>query len=173
MRSWIHGAAYPGGLDAMKLRAIFHRLETAMRSEKTEETVPLNLDALDIDHIMPRSWFSHWPLADGTTVSDFEASNAQRLRYSSSTIDHRTQAIFDREDAVPRIGNLTIVHLGVNRALQNHGFDKKREALFEHSNLQLNRALMQRESWDETSIAARGEALFKFAVKIWPGPSRS
>ncbi|MBY4949849.1 HNH endonuclease family protein [Cupriavidus respiraculi] len=172
-RNWIEGEAYPGRLDAVKLRAIFHRLETAMRSEKTEESVPLTLDALDIDHIMPKSWYSHWPLTDGTSVTAFDAIDAQPLRFSSSDIDPRTQAILDREDAVRRIGNLTIVHLGVNRALQNHGFEEKRKALFDHSNLQLNRALMHSESWDQAAIAARGEALFEFAIKIWPGPELS
>jgi uncharacterized protein with ParB-like and HNH nuclease domain len=167
--SWIHGAIYPGRLDAPKLRTIFHRLETAMRSEKTEEVVPMNLESLDIDHVMPKSWYRHWPLSDGTTVSEFDASNTQSLRYSNSITDPRIQAIVDREDAVPKIGNLTIVHLGVNRAIQNNGMDEKRKALFEHSNLQLNRALTQCESWDEAAIAARGEVLFNFAVKIWPG----
>lgn len=169
-RQWIDEAAYPGRLDAAKLRAIFHRLETAMRSEKTEESVQLNLDSLDIDHIMPKSWYSHWPLADGTSVTSFDAVNAAPMRYSVTQIAPRTQAILDREDAIPRVGNLTLVHLGVNRGLQNHGFGPKREALFEHSNLHLNRALMQRESWDEAAITARGEALFEFAIKIWPGP---
>ncbi|MFT7775358.1 DUF262 domain-containing protein [Roseateles sp.] len=170
-RQWIEGATYPGRLDAAKLRAIFHRLETAMRSEKTEELVPLTLDALDIDHIMPKSWYGHWLLADGTAASAFDAINAQPLRFSSADVDPRTQAILDREDAIPRLGNLTLVHLGVNRALQNHGYGAKREALFEHSNLHLNRALMTRESWDEAAISARGEALFEFAVGIWPGPN--
>jgi len=170
-RQWIEGATYPGRLDAAKLRAIFHRLETAMRSEKTEESVLLNLDSLDIDHIMPTSWYGHWPLADGASASAFDALNAQPLRFANADVDPTTQAILDREDAIPRIGNLTLVHLGVNRALQNHGYGEKREALFEHSNLHLNRALMKRESWDEIDISARGKALFEFAVGIWPGPS--
>lgn len=172
-RHWLEGQVYPGRLDAAKLRAIFHRLETAMRSVKTEELVPLNLEALDIDHVLPQSWYSHWPLADGTSVTSFDVQNAQPLRFSGPEIDRRSQMIFAREDAVPRMGNLTIVHLGVNRALQNHGFNEKRQALFEHSNLQLNRALMQCESWDEGAIAARGNALFEFAVKLWPGPETS
>ncbi|SHM72572.1 DUF262 domain-containing protein [Rhizobacter sp. OV335] len=172
-RQWIDGDAYPGRLDAAKLRAIFHRLETAMRTEKTEELVPLTLDSLDIDHILPKSWYSHWALPDGTTALAFDAVNAQPLRFSSAAIDSRTQAILDREDALPRIGNLTLVHLGVNRSLQNYGFGKKRDALFEHSNLHLNRALMKRDTWDEAAIVARGEALFEFATTIWPGPGTS
>jgi hypothetical protein len=169
-RQWIDGSTYPGRLDAPKLRAIFHRLETAMRSEKTEELVPLTLDALDVDHIMPKSWYSHWPLADGTTASEFDAISAQPLRFSSADVNPGTQALLDREDAIPKIGNLTLVHLGVNRSLKNHGYAEKREAFFEHSNLHLNRALMQREAWDEAAIVVRGEALFEFAVRIWAGP---
>jgi len=58
----------------------------------------------------------------------------------------------------------------VNRALQNHAFEAKRKALFEHSNLQLNRGLMQLTAWDEAAIQARGEDLLKAALLIWPGP---
>ena len=42
--------------------------------------------------------------------------------------------------------------------------------MFEHSNLQLNRRLMQRDSWDEAAIFDRGEELAKIAMQIWPGP---
>lgn len=169
-RQWIDGNAYPGRLDAPKLRSLFHRLETALRSEKSEERVPLDLESLDIDHILPQSWYTHWPLEGGVAVSHDEAGAADQMRYISEVLDWKTEAIVRREDSVPRIGNLTLVHYGVNRALQNHAFEAKRQALFEHSNLQLNRELMQRVSWDEQAIAARGEALAKIALQLWPGP---
>lgn len=169
-RQWLDGGAYPGRLDPPKLRTIFHRLETEIRTEKTEEPVPLALDSLDIDHILPQSWYTYWPLADGTKISSDEAFAAMPLRYLTEGVDAKAKAILKREDAVPRIGNLTLVHYGVNRALQNHAYDAKRKALFDHSNLQLNRGLMQRSAWDEEAIADRGQALFQAAVRIWPGP---
>jgi len=169
-RQWLDGSAYPGRLDPPKLRTIFHRLETEIRTEKTEEPIPLALDSLDIDHILPQSWYTYWPLADGTKISSDEAFAAMPLRYLTEGVDAKAKAILKREDAVPRIGNLTLVHYGVNRALQNHAFDAKRKALFDHSNLQLNRGLMQRSAWDEEAIADRGQALFQAAVRIWPGP---
>ncbi|MEI2678553.1 MAG: DUF262 domain-containing HNH endonuclease family protein [Burkholderiaceae bacterium] len=170
-RQWLDGSVYPGRLDAPKLRTVFHRLETEIRSEKTEEPIPLAMDSLDIDHILPQSWYAYWPLADGCRISKDEALAAAPMRYLTEGVDAKSQSILKRQDAVPRIGNLTLVHYGVNRALQNHKFDAKREALFEHSNLQLNRGLMQLAAWDEEAIAFRGEALLKAALRIWSGPT--
>jgi hypothetical protein len=169
-RQWLDGAIYPGRLDPAKLRALFHRLETAMRSEKSEERVPLALDTLDIDHVLPQSWYAHWPLVDGSTVGLQEATAVAPMRFASEGLSARMHAILGRIDSIPRLGNLTLVHYGVNRSYQNHGFDEKRQALFAHSNLHLNRGLMQLGSWDEDAIAARGEQLFLLAQKLWPGP---
>lgn len=169
-RHWLNGDAYPGRLDAAKLRAIFHRLEMAMRSEKSEERVPLALDTLDIDHILPQTWHTYWPLPDGTNATSAEVSQARILQYAPDNLDARSKMILERDWAVPRIGNLTLVHYGVNRGLQNHAFPNKRVALFEHSNLQLNRKLMQMEQWGEASITSRGEVLFEVARGLWIGP---
>lgn len=54
--------------------------------------------------------------------------------------------------------------------LGSMAFAAKRKALFDHSNLHLNRQPMQLDTWDERGIAARGEALADLALKIWPGP---
>jgi hypothetical protein len=170
-RQWLTGSAYPGRLDAAKLRAVFHRLETALRSEKSEERVPLDLDALDIDHVIPQSWNAHWRLGDGSQVTVDEANAAAMKRFAADELDAKTTAILEREDAVPRLGNLTLVHYGVNRSMQNASFSVKREKFFEHSNLHLNRQLMVRASWDELAVAARGEELALVALKIWPGPA--
>lgn len=170
-QQWLNGAVYPGRLDAAKLRSIFHRLEIALRSEKSEERVPIDMDVLDIDHVMPQSWYAHWPLADNTYVTSADADAAAIRRFAADGLDARTEAILQREDTVPRMGNLTLVHYGVNRSLQNAAFGAKRQAFFEHSNLHLNRQLMQRTGWAEPAIADRGEALAKIAVQIWPGPN--
>lgn len=167
---WRHAIAYPGRLDAAKLRAIFHRLETAMRSEKSEEKVPLAFDTLDIDHILPQTWHTCWPLPDGTSATATDIGQARILQYAPDSLDERFTLIVERERAVSRIGNLTLVHYGVNRSLQNHAYDRKRQALFEHSNLRLNRVLMTRQYWDEAAIAKRGGELFEIARLIWAGP---
>ncbi len=169
-RHWLEGPLYPGRLDAAKLRTMFHRLETIMRSELTEERVPLSLDSLDIDHILPQSWYVHWGLPDGMTITEQQALDAVQLELMGQPLDSHSEAAAKRERYVPRIGNLTMAHYGVNRSLQNHAFDEKREAFFEHSHLQLNRAISASKSWDEAAIQDRAEKLFTFALKLWRSP---
>jgi hypothetical protein len=103
-------------------------------------------------------------------MTAYEATVALVKRLATEELDVRTDAILQRQNAVPRLGNLTLVHYGVNRSLQNSAFEAKHKALFEYSNLHLNRHLMQQTRWDEATIAARGEALAKLALQIWPGP---
>jgi hypothetical protein len=168
---WLESAIYPGRLDAAKLRALFHQLETAMRSEKSEEPVPLAMDVLDIDHMLPQSWYPYWPLADGTKVSYQESQTAAPLQFSTLPKDQRTTAILARQQHIARMGNLTLAQYGVNRSLQNHGFVEKQKAFFDHSHLQLNRAFTKGTAWDEAAIQARGEMLFGFARSIWVSPA--
>lgn len=170
-KHWLSAEIYPGRLDAAKLRAMFHRLEMAMRSARTEEKVVLSLDDMDIDHILPQSWCEHWPLEEQVLVSEQEVSDAVLMSYTASDMNDKNQQIVRRQSSVPVFGNLTMVHYGVNRSVKNREFEVKRNALFEHSNLQLNKALMAAKTWDEDAIAARGELLFSHAVQVWSGPA--
>jgi Protein of unknown function (DUF1524) len=127
---------------------------------------------LDVDHIMPTSWFEYWKLPDDTKAEASEANGAFLALLSGEKLSDRQLAIRQREEAKATIGNLTLVHYGINRGLQNREFLLKREKFFAESNLHLNRMLMRLEKWDEVDIAARGQAMFDIAVKLWPGPAR-
>ncbi len=61
----------------------------------------------------------------------------------------------------------------MKRLLQNHAFDAKRQAFFEHSNLQINRAKMTLPDWNESRIEERGAMLLEAALKIWFRPTAS
>lgn len=75
-KHWLSAEIYPGRLDAAKLRAMFHRLEIAMRSARTEEKVVLSLDDMDGEHITAAIWAEYWPLANSMAVSQQEVSDA-------------------------------------------------------------------------------------------------
>jgi hypothetical protein len=110
-------------------------------------------------------------LDDGQSVTSQNVSDAVLLSYTATEMNEKNKAIFRRQAAVPVFGNLTMIHYGVNRSVQNREFEVKRRELFEHSNLQLNRSLTAIDHWNEATIQKRSETLFEHAVKIWGGPS--
>lgn len=169
-KSWLEAAIYPGRLDAARTKSILASLERRMRSARTEEPHILALETLDVDHILPTSWLEHWPLSDGSLVTKEELDKSALDMFLETEPNDRSAAIQRRESAKVRIGNLTLLHYGVNRGLQHHGIDRKREALFAESNLHLNRKLMRAEEWNEDSIDQRGRELYEFARELWQGP---
>jgi hypothetical protein len=171
-KSWLEAGLYPGRLDASQTKSVLVELEGGMRSAKTEEPFVLGVESLDVDHILPTSWFEHWPLPDGTQAKPSEAQDALLAGFSDQPLSERHAAIRLRESAKARFGNLTLLHYGVNRGLQNYGFGKKREALFANSNLHLNRELMVMSAWNEDEIDRRGRATFETAKLIWRGPAQ-
>ncbi|TAK86862.1 MAG: DUF262 domain-containing protein [Betaproteobacteria bacterium] len=169
-KAWLEAEIYEGALDASRTKAVLAELENGMRSARSEEPLASGLENLDVDHILPGSWFDHWPLADGTRATSSEAYSVLVASYSGQPLSDRLKAIGRREAAKKQMGNLTLLHYGVNRGAQHHEFLRKREALFRESNLHLNRALMRAEKWGEDAIDARGRELFEVAKRIWRGP---
>lgn len=165
-------AIYDGRLDAPKTRQLLTELEATMRAaRRSEEPEIPNLSSLDIDHIMPRSWYAHWPLPDGSTVTESEAVNAVTALREGVTPTPRQDQILARQGAIRTLGNLTLLNLSVNREAQNKEFEVKRDLLIRNTNLSLNvQLLAEHNGWTIERIATRGEALGDTAVKLYRGP---
>jgi hypothetical protein len=162
----------PFPLSAAQMRAILSAIENGMRTERSEDPsyAPQAGAEVDIDHMMPTSWYEHWPLPDGTTVTEIEVKLALEAPPGTEQSD-RQRAMVRRASLIPTMGNLTLLHYGTNRAAQNEEFAEKKEKFIEHSTLHINRRFMQSEQWDEVEIAKRSEALLAIAIKVWPGPT--
>jgi len=162
---------YPGRLDAAKAKGMLAELERGLRSIiRAEEAFVTGLDPLDVDHILPQSWYAHWPLADGTSASSEEASEVELVARSGLPLNDRQRMIGERQAASRNLGNLTLLNLSVNRQAQNHAFKEKRDLLIANTNLRLNIPLISLTSWDEAGIASRGQQLSDMALRLWPGP---
>ena len=125
------------------------------------EALELNLDTdktermrfskkLTIEHLLPQSWSSHWPLPGEEDEKD------ERNR---------------RNSLVHTLGNLTLLTKTLNPAVSNGSWPKKRTEILKHSALNLNRSLSEFDEWSEDAVARRGKALFKVAKRIWPRPA--
>lgn len=112
--------------------------------------VRVNRDKQQVEHILPRSWKSNWP------VEDFAA-----------------QA--DREDHVHRLGNLTLITGSLNASVSNApwlGDKGKRAALNKHDTFLMNRRVYEMSAlgWDEDLIERRTEILTGALLETWPVP---
>ena len=165
----ITGPIYLGRLDAPRCRTLLTELEAVLRTSKSEEPqIPELSKDLDIDHILPQSWYEHWPLTDGNKAEQSEAYPAYLAEVSGATLTEQQAAIRTRNKAVPTLGNLTLLNLSVNRGAQNKAFAVKKDLLITHTNLSLNVKLITHDAWDESTIAERGKQLAAAATKVYP-----
>lgn len=131
-----------------RLRMVLEGIETKLRTKMAESAeVPENLN---IEHIMPQSWHSNWPLPD--------------------EIEDDVEAMEIRDRTIHTIGNLTLVNGRLNSSLSNAPWSRKRGTLAEHSVLFLNKRLVHQgpEVWDEKAINKRSKWLHKRIVTVWP-----
>ncbi|MCI1680850.1 MAG: DUF262 domain-containing HNH endonuclease family protein [Ewingella americana] len=169
LNACITAQLYPGRLDTPKMRMMLTELEGELRRQvKTEEPDAPKLSNLDIDHLMPQQWFSHWPLENGQSVTDTEASAVAQIVLAGAELTPDQELVRKRQQVIATLGNLTLLNLSVNRSLQHSDFLKKRDAFLTHTSLRLNVPLTAKDRWDEEQILARGALLGNAALNMWP-----
>lgn len=132
---------------------VLEAIEMNLRTNKTE---PLGkTDKLTVEHIMPQGWEANWPRPMTTGIRN------------EDEIESRNQYI-------KTIGNLTLITGKLNSDVSNGTWFEKREKLYKHSSLFLNKILLDDapEVWDEHSIAERSRYLSEKILQIWPSADR-
>ena len=140
-------------LTRARLRPILEAIEDRLcdLDSKSESSCPQNLT---IEHLLPVAWAQEdWPVPEG--------------KYSKD----------DRKVLLHSLGNLTLVNDKLNPALSNFAWSYKRKELEKHSNLHLNKTLVNKEytsslqidsdMWNEDSISERGNWLADQICQIW------
>lgn len=139
-------------LSRGRLRMVLEALEDDHRGPRSEDEF-VTRRRLTVEHVMPQSWETQWPLPAS---------------------DEPLRAELDRNRLIHTLGNLTLTTSSLNSTMSNHAWADKREHLAENSVLHLNKRILARAEeagvWDEDAIRARGEELFERARSIWPRP---
>jgi hypothetical protein len=152
LRTELRGLLAYTRLRRQRLRMVLEAVEDHRRGWKgTSEglggqRVPRGKYA--IEHVMPRNWLAAWPLGSDTTEAE-------------------------RDQAVHRLGNLTLLTGRLNSKVSNGPWIEKRAALKEHDILKLNVDLLDAggELWNEDSIRQRTDNLIQAIIEIWPVPA--
>lgn len=139
-----------------RLRYLLGAIERE-RASAYGEDVTVRSD-LTVEHIMPRKWREHWPVPGFGHVdpSDFDIEQMSRE--------------MEREAAVNKMGNLTLLTHKLNAAASNAAFEEKMPKVKANTGLALNRDLQEFDEWNEDTIAQRGTSLFEVARTIWHPP---
>lgn len=156
--AWLHKPLY-GTLNNPKLVHLYGRLNQTFMSKKSEN-LQFN-EQPSVEHIMPQGWIANWPLPDGSKGMEL----LEQL--DSETSDPRAAATRARSSAVQTLGNMTILSSSLNSSQSNLPWSEKRPAMARHSLLPINQEVLSSESWDESTILKRGQALYDRALQIW------
>jgi hypothetical protein len=142
------------GRQRMVLEALEDYLRGWVGTSESASGTRVKRGTFQIEHVMPQSWQSNWPLP--------------------ANISER-----DRDDAVQRLGNLSLLSKKLNGDVSNRswnaykGKDGKREAFVEKDLLQMNKKLLEsaQDVWNEEKIADRTELLINALLDIWKVPA--
>jgi hypothetical protein len=154
-QGWLGRDQYKGPRQP-RLRFLFEAIEQAKRSVLNEDIEIKS--ALTVEHIMPQSWHASWQIAGLDHLDDFDPARLARQ--------------MERDGAINKLGNLTLLTGALNSSVSNGSYSIKMPAVRSHSSLALNRELNRYDEWNEQRIAERGAALFKTAREIWQAPDR-
>jgi hypothetical protein len=143
-------------LRSGRLRMVLEAIEDHLRGFGNPETAGMSEQRVTrgtfaVEHVMPRKWDKHWPVADGQEATE------------------------SRDRNIHLLGNLTLLTAKLNSSVSNgpwQGKNSKRDGIEKHSVLHLNRELLQLagDNWTEAKIVDRTGQLVDAIVKIWPVP---
>ncbi len=157
-REWLGRDQYKSARQP-RLRFILEAIEHERRAGEGE-VVQIKSD-LTVEHIMPQKWREHWPVPGFDHVAVGEIDVDQMMRENV------------RQEAINKMGNLTLLTQKLNTSVSNGPFATKLPAVKAHAALTINRDLHAYDRWDEETILKRGQSLFELARRIWPGPSET
>lgn len=136
-----------------RIRLILAAIDQQLQTENPRtEPAAFDYDRLQIEHILPQSWQTHWPIVE------------------SDPAQHELAAQ-QRNSALQRIGNLTLVTSHFNQGVSNLGWEVKRAEFALQSGLQLNKPIAAAKQWDESAIGERAERLAAAACRVWGRPN--
>lgn len=144
---------------------ILLEVEHYIRGSKQEQIKFLNT-GLTIEHLLPQSWFEHWPL-DGDTISEDDFKNSVHAVMTETDKNGKYHKIENRNKILHTIGNLTILTSALNPSVSNSSFELKKQEIRLQSTVILNTYFQDKTTWDEEQIKERGEYLYDQIRRIW------
>lgn len=123
--------------------ALTHTRMILDKIEHLNNTAPVDLSKLNIEHIMPQTPNEYW----------IKYTNGDRQEYDMQ---------------INRIGNLTLVSKIDNSAMGNSTFEKKKKVLEDTLHINMNKEIYEKEKWSVEEIDNRTNKLIDLFIKAYP-----
>ena len=111
--------------------------------ESHKNPAPVDLSALNIEHIMPQTQNEYWADVSGLDEDEYTK-------------------------VVNRLGNLTLAASSDNSKMGNKDFAEKKKVLETTKHLKLNAPILAKDSWTVEDIDARCQVLVDKIIEIFP-----
>ncbi|MBD5475479.1 MAG: DUF4357 domain-containing protein [Lachnospiraceae bacterium] len=111
--------------------------------ESHNNPAPVDLSALNIEHIMPQTQNEYWADISGLDEDEYTK-------------------------VVNRLGNLTLAASSDNSKMGNKDFSSKKKILETTKHLNLNAPILSKDSWTVADIEARCKTLVNKIIEIFP-----
>lgn len=146
-----------GTIGQPRIALLLSSIDARLReTDPHQPSANIDYSKLQVEHVMPQSWEKNWPvLENGQPVME------------DDTDPTWLNASDERNRAVNRLGNLTLVTGSFNGHLSNDAWLVKRAEFAKQNTLVINFAVAKSDSWDEGRINARAFELASVATDIW------
>ena len=131
---------YLRSCNAYKLPSIRIILD---KLENHKNTAPVDLNELNIEHIMPQTITEYWKNIIGTEIENYEFY-------------------------VNLLGNITLVSVTDNSTFQNGEFNYKKSVMNGTKHIKLNENITDKNQWTTKEIKERTEELIKHICEVYP-----
>ena len=111
--------------------------------ESYKNPVPVDLSALNIEHVMPQTQNEYWASVSGLDIDDYIKT-------------------------VNRIGNLTLAASTDNSKMGNKDFACKKKILEATKHLKLNENIIKKDKWTVSDIDVRTKQITDRIIEIFP-----
>lgn len=160
-QAWLTKPAY-NSVGSSRVQYALREIERRLHQPRAERIEILS--ELTVEHVLPDEWIEEWLFLNGNRgVTWLE-------QFDKSRRPEDVEATAARDRAKHSFGNLTLLTQPLNSSVSNSAFQIKKPEILKNSALALNRYFLDKESWDEGAIMARGDELFTYAVAKWPYP---
>jgi hypothetical protein len=131
-----------GYLGQPRIVLLLSAIDSYLRANDPHQpSADIDYSKLQIEHVMPQAWEPNWPIVENGITVERDENDSTWLNASE-----------ERNRAVNRLGNLTLVTSSFNGHLSNEAWTTKRSEFEKQNTLVINFSIATSESWDEAHI---------------------